>query len=537
MFSWPSQFRTKENKDLKMLNLPRSFDMDEQPMSYELSNEEYDDILWRGGHIILIKLYYYYLLKKYNKGCRILFTLDTVDKQIVSKKCYKLAFEIIDCLKDKTKNTDIIIIPFMLKYLGFYHINLLIYRKKISELEQFEPYGDIVFSNPNKDIQKLKNLIGYTLFQIKESLDSELRYNFPNQITPPVRVIRSSEVCSYKGFQTMEELNEENESCVIWSLIFMEFVLANPYMSSSSIESLLQKKIGIYPKYFTKLIKTYLNLLNKIFEEYFLKFYKMEMKFSLNDFFKLLQDARDGDDEAEIILNEIELKLDSNTNDFFSDIPQGKTSSKIFSPSPQRYYYKSKPMILSDTNVIYRFLFDPNDSFDDIIEKLKKFMERTNKTELDINTVFVSDDRFNVMSLKDYINSKLLKYQILINEGEDFEDSEQRIMTIEDISKNLQIKDVISDVTSPNETTALKSKKKRRRTKKNKRRKKKTLSNAKELRLPIETISAEGRLGGSRYSRAQKAKKEKKTLRRTKKYKTNNRNGVKKDFIRRKILD
>ena len=145
-----------------------------------------------------------------------------------------LANLLLNCIINPS--IKIIIIPVQIYFSDLTgHSNVLIYRKKLNQIEHFEPHGQNYLINENdvynKIIKKWMSVfifrINTKLFKIKE---------------PAIKFIESSEVCPYiDGLQNLEDLSTLNKIagvepegyCVAWSMFFTELCLKNPEIPSS----------------------------------------------------------------------------------------------------------------------------------------------------------------------------------------------------------------------------------------------------------------------------------------------------------------
>jgi len=215
-----------------------------------------DDMIIRWDGLLEIEnLYLIYLLNKYKSKCLIKTTAFNKSRGLVfinmnnfikflklfgfkplyeieNRISYEVADELVDCIKNKDIET--IIIPLSIidlkRHAG--HANVLIYRKKMSVIEHFEPHGN---NGIYQDVIKTK--MEYFITTLNNKLTSQ---NLPN-----VELISASNVCPYIGPQRLEavipnkKLNdgrlETGGYCVVWSLLFTELALKYPLCSSNTL--------------------------------------------------------------------------------------------------------------------------------------------------------------------------------------------------------------------------------------------------------------------------------------------------------------
>jgi hypothetical protein len=155
----------------------------------------------------------------------------------------QLSISLVSCIT--SRGTQFIVIPacFVFKTTtpGRAHANVLIYRKKESVLEHFEPHGD-----------GFRGYEGETDFIKKEMVEFVKVFNahLIKANIPEVRMVEPREVCPYRnGLQTLESSVPDKKYdiggyCAAWSMFFTELALANPAMSSNEIIEVLMKQAG-----------------------------------------------------------------------------------------------------------------------------------------------------------------------------------------------------------------------------------------------------------------------------------------------------
>jgi hypothetical protein len=150
-----------------------------------------------------------------------------------------LSKSLVDCIKNV--NSEVIIIPVqLLLEPGKGHANILIYRKKLNQIEHFEPHGRQFLGN--QKMQQYNEIIERWIQFFVLQLNSKLKIVFKKQ--RDVRFINSSEVCPrIDGLQTLEAWSnltniadlEPGGYCTAWSLFFTELCLKNPEVPSSEL--------------------------------------------------------------------------------------------------------------------------------------------------------------------------------------------------------------------------------------------------------------------------------------------------------------
>jgi hypothetical protein len=241
------------------------------------------------GYPIGVDIFFLYLLKKYKSKCvpygkkqhnrdaslgvtiylKPKFTKEEEEK--IRLNFIEIAENLIKCIKN---GLEIIIIP--LQYEStFAHQTLLIYRKKTSVFEHFEPNGASI--NVGKRQDHAEKLIKF----FTKVVNSE----FKKQNIKEVTYIEASNVCPYiKGLQRLEansilntSKNEPGGYCAPWSMFFSELCLKNPQLSSAEVlekifnylttkesaQNYLRKVIRGYTGYVVETINTYLKIFFK----------------------------------------------------------------------------------------------------------------------------------------------------------------------------------------------------------------------------------------------------------------------------------
>lgn len=241
------------------------------------------------GYRVGIDIFYLYLLKKYKSKCvpygkkkinnnanlgitihlKSKFTKE--EEEEMRLNFIEIAENLIRCIKN---GLEVIIIP--LHYEStFGHSNVLIYRKKTSVIEHFEPNGASL--NVGKKQEHAEKIIKFFI----RVVNSEFKKEHIKEVT----YIEASNVCPYiKGLQSLEASsifkttkNEPGGYCAPWSMFFAELCLKNPELSSAEIlekifnylttkesaENYLRKVIRGYTGYIVETINTYLKIFFK----------------------------------------------------------------------------------------------------------------------------------------------------------------------------------------------------------------------------------------------------------------------------------
>jgi hypothetical protein len=289
------------------------------------------------GTTYIQSMFYIYLLKKYKSPCflieatsgdfweilginlniREVYSVEESSK--INGYLERLAAKLVNCINN---DVNIIIIPLGITL--FYpdgkidsHANVLIYRKKFSHIEHFEPHGKSgSFGNTN-----LNSSLDLFLRLFVEYVNIELFENETPQIEDinPIELIESNQVCPrLYGFQVYEEWssivkNKEIESagyCAAWSMFFTELCLKNPEMTSSqiitSVFSTSQDKLST-EDHFRHVIRGYSTFINEKIYTYFS--FLFDKKIDISDIKKMSTIEQSKlKDKLKIIIN-IEMQL------------------------------------------------------------------------------------------------------------------------------------------------------------------------------------------------------------------------------------
>jgi len=243
-------------------------------------------------------MFYLYLFKKYKSNC---FLLDknvktriigmaieikenynSDEEQQIMTQLDNLSKSLVDCIKNV--NSEVIIIPVqLLLEPGKGHANILIYRKKLNQIEHFEPHGRQFLGN--QKMQQYNEIIERWIQFFVLQLNSKLKLLFKKQ--RDVKFINSSEVCPrIDGLQTLEAWSnltniadlEPGGYCTAWSLFFTELCLKNPEVPSyelmNYIFNILERMDNITKRNYLKgVIRGYSVFINEKISKYFSVFF------------------------------------------------------------------------------------------------------------------------------------------------------------------------------------------------------------------------------------------------------------------------
>jgi hypothetical protein len=304
-------------------------------------------------------MFYLYLLKKYKSPCflieatggdfweilginlKIREVYSTDESEFINSYLERLAVKLVNCINN---GVNIIIIPLGLT-LYFSdgttdgHANVLIYRKKFSHIEHFEPHGQTgLFDNEKLNNEKLNSSIDLFLKIFVEYVNIELFKNkTPAQVhdLKPIELIEANQVCPYlKGFQYVEDestivkiLELETEGyCAAWSMFFTELCLKNPSMTSSQIITSVFSTAwsSVFSKsrfnmsienYFRYVIRGYATFINEKISSYFS--FLLDKKIYMADITKMspIEQTKLRDKLKIIISIEMELTFNPNALD------------------------------------------------------------------------------------------------------------------------------------------------------------------------------------------------------------------------------
>jgi hypothetical protein len=244
-------------------------------------------------------MFYLYLFKKYKSNCflhdkhvktriigmsiEIKDNYNSDEEHQIMTQLDNLSKLLVDCIQNV--NSKVIIIPVqLLLSQGGGHANILIYRKKLNQIEHFEPHGRQFLGN--KNMQLYNEIIDRWLKAFVLLLNSKLKIVFKKQ--RDVKFINSSEVCPrIDGLQTLEAWSnltnmadlEPGGYCTAWSLFFTELCLKNPEVPSSElinyIFDILERMDNLQKMNYLKgVIRGYSVFINEKISKYFTVFFK-----------------------------------------------------------------------------------------------------------------------------------------------------------------------------------------------------------------------------------------------------------------------
>ena len=238
-------------------------------------------------------MFYLYLFKKYKSKCflydrnartrilgmsiKINIQYTMIEQSQIENQIDNLTRILANCIK--TPDTKIIIIPVTLVFSdGGGHANVLIYRKKLNQIEHFEPHGQYFKKKSSIDNIIIKKWMTFFVEELNKKLQSSKK--------PEVKFIESSEVCPYiDGLQNLESWSnltklavEPSGYCAAWSLFFTELSLKNPDIPSSILMNYifdtLQNMSNIEKRnYLKSVIRGYSVFINEKIYKYFSVFF------------------------------------------------------------------------------------------------------------------------------------------------------------------------------------------------------------------------------------------------------------------------
>ena len=312
-----------------------------------------EKILTFAGSNEVEAMFYLYLFKKYKSNCflhdknfgrRILgmsiLINETYEPQEVKEaqdQLDSLSKILVDCITNL--DTKIIIVPVQLRFSdGGGHANVLIYRKKLNQIEHFEPHGR-KFSRNEDDVNNKIIEQWMKLFVLKINTRLQLIKQ------PAVKLIESSEVCPYiDGLQNLEGWSnlttiagvEPPGYCAAWSMFFTELCLKNPEIPSSVLMNYIFNTFQSMSNsekmnYLKKVIRGYSVFINQKINKYFSIFFncgltiqkiKLLSPSELKNFRSILRDLID-----------IEMNLSTNPNYLKTRLERIKNELTVFNES------------------------------------------------------------------------------------------------------------------------------------------------------------------------------------------------------------
>jgi hypothetical protein len=279
-------------------------------------------------------MFYLYLFKKYKSNCFIHsknllgkgigMTLRLSSNQVVEKELDIVSELLVDCISKL--ETKIVIVP--INFFGYSetkkdsaHANVLIYRKKFNQIEQFEPHGQR-FSGNDKDVAN--DLVAKAMKMFVSKVNAKLI----SLKKPEVQFIHSSHVCPYinglQGYESSSELIKKIEEgggyCAAWSMFFTELCLQNPEIPSSSLINYIfdiLSSMGEMEKanYLRQVIRGYSAFINQKIDQYFSLFAFSESGLTIKKIkqFSGVEASR----FKNIISNLVNIEMNLSTNPFY----------------------------------------------------------------------------------------------------------------------------------------------------------------------------------------------------------------------------
>jgi hypothetical protein len=279
-------------------------------------------------------MFYLYLFKKYKSNCFIHaknlvgkgigMTLRLFNNKMVERELDIVSELLVGCIS-KLEN-KIVIIP--INFYGFSetdklaaHANVLIYRKKFNQIEQFEPHGQR-FSGPDKDVAN--DLVAKAIKMFVSKVNAKLI----SLKKPEVQFIHSSEVCPYiNGLQSLEssselvtKIEEGGGYCAAWSMFFTELCLQNPEIPSSTLMKYIFDVLSSMgnmerKNYLRQVIRGYSTFINQKIDQYFSLFAFSESGLTIKKI-KQFSDV-EASRFKNIISNLVNIEMNLSTNPFY----------------------------------------------------------------------------------------------------------------------------------------------------------------------------------------------------------------------------
>ena len=246
-----------------------------------------------GGHINILTMFELFLIKKYKSKCivfgnktneyrpigliiKIKMKYTNEEEEEMKEDFQYISKKLVECIK-KGENT--IIIPITYYKGNGSHANVLIYRKNLNQLEQFEPHGESFVQD-----EKLQNV----LLKVMKMLTNTLNFDLKKNNLPQVNYVEASQVCPYiRGLQLLETDSKIQKSqkeplgyCAAWSMFFSELCLKNPEISSSEIMNDIYYYLTTKPSaenYLKKVIRGYAGYIFETTNKYLEIFFKPKL--------------------------------------------------------------------------------------------------------------------------------------------------------------------------------------------------------------------------------------------------------------------
>lgn len=325
-------------------------------------------------------MYYLYLFKKYKSNCLVhrgyrnggAFGLSIeISKNYSQNQIEQLQFRIKDLAKVlvnciKTPDTNIIVIPVSLWLIDTDggHANVLIYRKKLNQLEHFEPHGSIFLKNNQE-----KKIVYSWILYFCECVNQELSIDGINQ---DINLIRSEDVCPYiDGLQNLESssklfsyTNEPNGYCLAWSMFFTELCLKNPEIPSSNLMKyifniLSNMNLDEQKRFLKRVIRGYVAVINEKITKYFSALFGEN--FTIDKFINLSVEQKTEIEESLKTLVSLDMRLYANPDPMYIENKLNDTLEAIKDYNEVLYdsegnindYAEEELEVLNETKHIY----------------------------------------------------------------------------------------------------------------------------------------------------------------------------------------
>jgi hypothetical protein len=343
------QRRNEENPKIEFVE-PIAPEKSNKPMEIIKSLKKFaktNPMLKYNANSIGLKLYYNYLIKKYDTGCGTKENnglsiyvpfYKNLNKVHSDVHLENMAQKYVSCIKECIKGSKkFVVSDINVKLLSDNddggHANMLLYRASNNTLEYFEPHGNEFQGENAENINKgVNNFLTSFVAELNKQMDA-------NNL-PKIRLVPTNEICPRKGFQHIEELYfdvsigknkklkksilEDRGNCALWSLFYAEMCLRNPNFTGKEIvEKILSEVNKLESKkaseYMRKVLRGYRYYIFKtIDEKYKSKFGK---KFTEENFLKTLS-ALTNKKEADISPDKIEISpIDSkSTNESLTSV-------------------------------------------------------------------------------------------------------------------------------------------------------------------------------------------------------------------------
>jgi hypothetical protein len=326
------------------------------------------------ANIFVLKLYYNYLIQKYDTGCGkkennglIIYVPGYQNSNnyhhiTIKENAKNYVSCIEECIQRNKKFVVSTIHLELYEYTKNGHSNMLMYRASNNTLEYFEPHGYKFQGENSENVNKgVENFLTRFVAEVNKQLrDKNL---------PEVTLVPTNEICPSKGFQHIEELyfdstlgknsklkrsiTEDGGNCVLWSFFYAEMCLRNPDFTGKEIVEKIMNELGKLEskkasEYMRRVIRGYRNYIyQKIYEQYKEKFGN---KFTEENLLKTL-DAFKKEADANIDPGKIEMSPEDtkSTNESLTSVSSDyKKKVEDFEEKQKAILEKYKNQILSE---------------------------------------------------------------------------------------------------------------------------------------------------------------------------------------------